>query len=562
MSVEGERARDLFRTLAYKGFRRDRSQTGMYRFTGELSVVGREVGVAMEFRDLEFTRLPKLTLLNPDEEAPEVVAHLEASGALCFARNEDLVLDRYDVGGTALMCLGLARRGLERALTHKRLQGEIAQEFPQHWLGKRFYYDLAGAAHAGAKLYRVPRGEGSPALWFLGDAEEKLKRLVPSASDRGRVAGLSRRAFVFHSDNELTFMRGFRQPGTLEEFLTWLETMVPGEADRAIKELSSGFPGAPPPLFVRAENGCVGISVSANAAALRGAQRGAGFARIAKANAGRIEVVRYSGARIDLPSIFGRNMHKQSPLTGRRIALIGCGTIGSHLAKFLVQSGAGHEGGAFLLIDNQSFEPGNVGRHYLGAARIGEWKAEAVKQELQSQFAEAHIRAARVDAEGMLANLASYDLVVDATGEEALSLALNHGFVARRREEEHAPDVIHVWLFGNGAAGQALLVDGPQFACFKCLKPDHNGQWRFSPLKSGTTVEQTAAACGQAQYIAYGVAAPAMAAALGLQLALDWNSGNPGPRLRTVRVEKKATVEVKDRNPQPSDRCPACAGSR
>lgn len=561
MSVEGERARDLFRALAHKGFGRDRSQTGTYRFTGRLPVVGREVEVAIEFRDLEFTRLPKLMLLDPDDEAPDVVAHLEASGALCFARNEDLVLNRYDVGGTALMCLELARRGLERALTHKRLQGEIAQEFPQHWLGKSFYYDIAGTGDGRAKLYSVPR-DGWPALQFLADTGEKVKRLVPGKADRARIAGSSRPAFVFHSDSVLTFMPGFRQPRTLEEFLAWLETMVPGATERALNELSSGFPGAPVPLFVRAENGCVGISVGAKEAALRGAQRREGFRRIAQANAGRIEVERRSGARIDLASIFGRNMHKQSPLTGRRIALIGCGTIGSHLAKFLVQSGAGHEGGALLFVDNQSFEPGNVGRHFLGTARIGEWKAEAVKQELQRQFPEAHIRAVRAGAEGMLASLASYDLVVDATGEEALSLALNHGFVACRREGTRAPDVIHVWLFGNGSAGQALLVDGPQFACFKCLKPDHEGQWRFDPLKSGTTVEQTAAACGEAQYIAYGVAAPAMAAALGLQLVLDWNGGSPGPRLRTVRVEKEATVEVKDRNPRPSDRCPACAGSR
>ena len=561
MSVESQCTGDLFRTLAHKGFRRDRSQTRTYRFTGKLLVVGREVGVAIEFRDLEFTRLPKLTLLNPDEEAPDVVAHLEASGTLCFARNEDLVLDRYNVGGTVLMCLELARRGLERALTHKRLQGEIAQEFPQHWLGKTFYYDVAGTAHAFAKLYSVPK-DGSPALLFLADGDEKLKRLVPGKVDRARITGSSRPAFVFHSDNELTFMPGFRQPKTFEEFLAWLETMVPDATDRALEELSSGFPDVPVPLFIKAENGCVGVSVSARSSVFKGAQRRKGFMRIARANADRIEVERHSGARIDLLTTFGRNMFKKSPLIGRYIALIGCGTIGSHLAKFLIQNGAGHEGGALLLVDNQSLEPGNVGRHYLGMDSVGEWKADAMKQELQHQFAEAHIQAMRADAEGLLTTLTRYDLIVDATGEEALSLALNHGFIARRQEEGHTPDVIHVWLFGNGAAGQALLVDGTQFACFKCLKPDHNGKWRFSPLKSGTIVEQTAAACGEGHYIAYGVAAPVMAAALGLQLVLDWNSGSPEPRLRTIRIEKKSTIEIKDKNPQPSDRCPACAGSR
>ena len=332
--------------------------------------------------------------------------------------------------------------------------------------------------------------------------------------------------------------------------------------ERAIDELSTAFPNAPVPLYVHAENGCVGISMDANVPLLKGAQRRNGFARIAQLNASRIEIRRHSGRRMDLPSIFGRNMHQQSPLTGRRIALIGCGTIGGHLAKYLVQSGAGHEGGTVLLLDNQSFEPGNLGRHYLGMVHIGELKADAMKQELLSQYAEANIRAVRANAEGFLANLTGYDLVVDATGEEALSITINQEFLARRRKGELAPDVVHVRLFGNGAAAQALVVDGTRFACFKCLKPDHDGQWRFNPLKPGTSVTQTAAACGEAQYMPYGVAAPAMAAALALQVVLDWNSGSLGPRLRTVRVEKKDTIEVKDRNPNPSDRCPACSGSR
>ena len=558
MIDDDQSARDLFRTLALKGFKRDRWETQTYRFTGQLSAVGREIGVAIEFRDLEFIRLPKLTVINPGDETPEVVAHLQASGALCFARNEDLVLNRYDVGGTAIMCLELARRGLERALSRKSLQGEIAQEFPQHWLGRCLYYDIEEMAHVRARLYTVPR-DGSPALSFLADKKNKLRRLVPEETDRVRIAAASQPAFVFHSDNELTFMPGFRQPKTFEQFLSWLETVVPGATDRAVYEISSEFPGAPVPLFVKAENGCVGIMVDSVAGMLMAAQRKRGFQRIVRTNAAKIEVERYSGTRIDLPAVFRRNLFMQSPLGGRRIALIGCGTIGSHLAKFLVQNGAGHEDGMLMLVDNQQLEPGNVGRHYLGVANVGESKAAALKRELQRQFPEASVSAEGADAERLLATFAGYQLVVDSTGEEALSLAINHELVKRRSEGRQTADVIHVWLFGNGAAGQALLVDRSEFACFKCLKPDHNGKWRFNPLKSETAIQQTAAACGEAQYVAYGVAAPAMAAALGLQLVLDWNVGKPGPRLRTVRVEKKNTVEIKDKNPEPSGRCPACA---
>lgn len=557
MSDEGLRAKDLLRTLAPKGFKRDRSETKAYRYTGRLKVAGRDVSVSITFPDLELTHLPELTLLNPEQEAPHVVAHLTASGALCFARNEDLVLDRYDVGGTALMCLELARRGLERALTHKHLEQEIAQEFPQHWLGMPFYCDIAATEHDRAKLYLVPRNR-EPGRFLLADREDVLKRLLPDEAARRKVIASSRPAFVFRSNADLTFGRDHRQPQTLDAFIAWLESMMPNTGNRAVNELTGRFPDHLVSLFVNAPNGCVGILVDANQPILKGAQRRRGLQRIAHANLAKIGVQRYSGTRIDLPFIFRRNMNGHTPLIDRRIALVGCGTIGSHLAKFLVQSGAGHDDGTLLLLDNQTLEPGNVGRHYLGTTSIGDSKPGALKAAILRQFPEANILPMATHAEGFFEILAGYDLIVDATGEEALSMSINHHFVAHRRNHETAPDVLHVHLFGNGAAAQALLVDGSDFACLKCLKPDHYGNWRFSPLKSGVAPSQSVAACGEAQYIAYGVAAPAMAAALALQLILDWNSGTPTPRMRTFRIEKKDTQEVNDKNPDRSSRCVAC----
>jgi len=557
MSDKDQRAKDLLRTLAHKGFKRDRSETKAYRYTGRLKAAGREVSVSIAFPDLEFTRLPELTILNPEQEAPHVVAHLTASGALCFARNEDLVLDRYDVGGTALMCLELARRGIERALTHKHLEQEIAQEFRQHWLGIPFYYDIAATDHERAKLYLVPQNR-KPDHFLLTDCEDVLKRLVAEEAGRRKIIASSRPAFVFRSNTDLTFRRDYRQPQTLAAFTAWLESILPNIGGRAVNELTRRFPDHLVSLFVNAPNGCVGILVDASLPILKGAQRRQGLQRIAQVNAAKIGVQRYSGTRIDLPFIFGRNMNRHTPLTGRRIALVGCGTIGSHLAKFLVQSGAGHNDGTLLLLDNQTLEPGNVGRHYLGTTSIGDSKPGALKGEILRQFPETNILPMVTNAERILNTLAGYDLVVDATGEEALSMSINHHFVARRRDHEMVPDVLHIRLFGNGAAAQALLVDGSEFACFKCLKPDHGGNWRFDPLKPGVASTQTVAACGEAQYIAYGVAAPVMAAALALQLILDWNSGTPAPRMRTIRIEKKDSRQIADKNPDRSPRCPAC----
>jgi len=559
MNEQERRARDLLRTLVPHGFKRDRTDTRAFRYTGTLTAAGRTVAVAITFSDLEFTRLPQVTLLHPEQEAPHVVAHLMAEGGLCFARDDDVVLDRYDVGGTALTCLELARRGLERALTHKHLEHEIAQEFPQHWFGVPFYYDLQAKKDATAHLHNVPRHK-LPGCLVLTDTEAALKRFVPSKADRSKIVAHSTPVFVFRSETNLTFTTNQRPPENLAAFLEWLHSVLPKSRERAISEIASPFPKAPSAVFVNAPNACVGIRLDARPALFKAAQRLVGFKRLLDANAEKVIVQRYFGTRFDNDFIFKRNMTQKSSLTGRRLAVLGCGTIGGLLAKFLVHSGAGHGDGTLLLLDNQRLEPGNIGRHFLGMNSIGEHKADGLKAELGRQFADAHILAMRADAVSFLDNLADYELVIDATGEEALSASINHHFIARRAAGK-SPDVLHIRLFGNGAAAQALLVDGSQYACFKCLKPDHDGEWRFNPLKPDIAPVQTAAACGEGQYIAYGIAAPAMAAAVGLQLALDWNSGNPAPRMRTIRVEKKDTREIADKNPERSQRCPACGGS-
>lgn len=558
MTSEDQRAKDLLRTLVPNGFKRDRSDTSAYRYVGNLMAGGRSISVAISFANLEFDKLPQVELLRPEEEAPHVIAHLRMSGGLCFARDEDVVLDRYDVGGTALTCLELARRGLERVLTHKHLEHDIADEFPQHWFGIPFYHDIETEKNALIHLYLVPSLRPS-GRYLLTDHDIVLKRLVANTSDRKKVAACSSPAFIFRSPTDLTFNAGQRAPETLAAFLDWLESAIPGSRERAFTEISGGFPQLTP-LFVRAPNGCVGIAAEPKPVLLKAAQRRQGMKRLLAANADKISVRRFSGSRFDIDFIFGRNMPDKTSLGGRRLALIGCGTIGSLLAKFLAHSGAGQNDGTLLLLDNQRLEPGNVGRHYLGLDSVGEYKAEALKVALARQFADANILGMSTDALSFLQNLKDYDLVIDATGEEAVSVAVNHHFKLLRARER-SPDLLHVRLFGNGAAAQALLVDRSEYACFKCLKPDHAGEWRFNPLKAGVVPTHTTAACGEAQYIAYGIAAPAMAAALALQIALDWNSGDPAPRMRTVRVEKAETREVADKNPERSERCPACGAT-
>jgi len=540
----------LFRqTLVAEGFERDRKQTLSFRFIGTLRADNRSISVAITFSDLEFSHLPTVELLRPEKEAPDVLAHLSTTGGLCFASDGDVILDRYDVVGSVQLCLGLAKQGLQRALTHKYLSDEIAAEFPQHWGGSHFYYDLSGKGVYQARFYRSEDGR-----WLLTHDQAALMRFGIYSETSKRNAHL---ANVIRLDKNLTFIPGQTRPQSLTDFVEYL-TNVTEKKYGAFFDFQSEKQITAALFFLHAPNGCVGIRIPIRHTPRSAASRKIGLRQLL---ADRQPIERLSGSRFDPQFIFERNMHKQQSLAGKRIALVGCGTIGSHLSKMLVQSGAGHCGGAFMLLDNQTLEPGNIGRHYLGPTHTGKRKVDAMKEELLRQFPDANISTIHQDAVAHLPHLVGQDLVIDATGEEALSNSINHYFAIRHRANKKVPSRLHIWLFGNGAAAQALLVDDSEFACFRCLKEGSPSRWRFDPMKPDAGTEQTAAACGEGRFVPYGVAAPTMAGALALQMALDWSNGAPSPRLRTITIDKKTTRARDDTNPKKINACPECASA-
>jgi len=283
------------------------------------------------------------------------------------------------------------------------------------------------------------------------------------------------------------------------------------------------------------------------------------LARYVDKHRSELQVTRFTGEPIDPTFIYARNTTMHGNLVGKRIALVGCGTIGSHLAKMLAQSGAGYgKDGRLTLIDQQKLQAGNIGRHLLGLPDVGRAKAIAVTEMLMTMYPDLDAGGIEDDVLGRLSSLADYDLVIDATGDEGVANAVNAHLVRLRRDGKTSPTTIFAWLFGNGAAAQALCTTSLEDACYRCLRPDHGGPWRFSSLKSDYTIEEVPAQCGEGPFFPYGVAAPITAAALALQLALDWAKGDASPKLRTQRVAAEMTQQVRDQNPSKSPRCPAC----
>lgn len=230
--------------------------------------------------------------------------------------------------------------------------------------------------------------------------------------------------------------------------------------------------------------------------------------------------------------------------------------IGSHLAAALVRLGAGSEGGLLRLLDNDILGPENLGRHYLGYDALAQPKASKLRSDLLRQFPLASIEAVNADVVDC-PSLFAADLVVDATGEEAVSEYLNETWL---RGDGKVP-VLYVWIKGNGECVQCLWTDKEELACFRCLKevnPAVHRQDRFQVLKRPPTSK----VLGCHSFTPYAVSAPMHATALAVDIICDWlEKGDPSPRFRTRKSENADLFPVENHNPLRLAGCPACLTS-
>ncbi len=99
----------------------------------------------------------------------------------------------------------------------------------------------------------------------------------------------------------------------------------------------------------------------------------------------------------------------------KKVAVVGCGAIGSHVADLLFRSGVAQ----LTLIDPERYHPGNVVRHTADNAYAGASKVVAVRMRLEATgLAVDSVDMQSVllhDPEQALALVADHDLVVDAT---------------------------------------------------------------------------------------------------------------------------------------------------
>lgn len=139
-------------------------------------------------------------------------------------------------------------------------------------------------------------------------------------------------------------------------------------------------------------------------------------------------------------------------LRGRKVAIVGCGSLGSKLATMLARAGVG----TFLLIDDDLLLPDNLVRHDLDWRDAGTHKADSAAKKIQLVNPQAIciVRKQRLggqessgSVESLIESLSGCDLLIDATAEPAVFNYLSAAVAIGKKP------LLWAEIFGGGFGG-------------------------------------------------------------------------------------------------------------
>lgn len=183
-------------------------------------------------------------------------------------------------------------------------------------------------------------------------------------------------------------------------------------------------------------------------------------------------VSKYTAAKImraDGAWVHGRGLNENyNLLKNVKVILLGCGSLGSHVANMLAQSGVS----SLTLVDPEFLDYSNVGRHILGVNSVNKSKAEELKCYLSQHYPHSSFEA-YVCSIGELSLkgkdfFAGAALIISCIAEPAVDLSFNAWYMSSQIKVP----IVYGWIGTKGCTGIALSLNssGPSLSCF--IEPD------------------------------------------------------------------------------------------
>ncbi|MDX7889158.1 MULTISPECIES: ThiF family adenylyltransferase [Aeromonas] len=533
---------DLILEMQSRGFNyRGRTPERWIQFEGPLNTSEGTFPCSFTV-DPHFFSLPVVKLKKLPASLRPVTPHLGASGWLCYLAASTVVLDIFDPIGQTLRCLAEAERVLGCVLRGEMVE-DLAEEFLVHWYSKFCIFDVQKQALGKIPAFCVisDKGERTP---VLTDDQERTSHRINTLSFYPKREAIL--AYLVGTVAQPRPSQNVWPPQTVADILQWQRELDKRCARKILQRIDEAYrkKHIDVVILIKSPNLNYGFQVHFEQSILgddkfkcaRGTERLYSF-----------RVTRLTMARIDEHYIAQRNIPTLKTLAGLKIALVGCGTIGGYLADQLAKAGAGMGGGKLTLVDFELLMPQNVGRHRLGLPYSLKNKAWGVSMMLQIDAPGIEVRTLEVDVRN--AHLGDIDLLIDATGEEALGHWLAANYVS-------STPILSVWIEGPGTAVRALLKKPGDGACYRCLSTySRAGQF---PTVQGEVPHVMAGHGCEGLYVPFPATVSIQAAALGAEMVLAWANGKTNPSLRTKITDSGFTLATADCDPPRIEACPAC----
>lgn len=558
-----------------------------YRFSEVIS--GISFSLIIHEPDEYLTEPPIVTLESIPKELITKLTHVNTDMSLCYMDKEQYYLNPFEPEESVSLIIQYIRNTLVRMVDREYVNEDFEREFDAYWRSHISAYLISIGDNSSASFIdRVKpiSGEKSCEVIIHNGLHENRAKLwlnargfVQQRKNSVLVMPTSIRAiFVELKEPPQPYLNGeekFWPPKSWEEILEWCIDKHPSASQQLIAKLSKIIPKSLSVLIVFGyknndeSTSRFGVVVKFMPHIQKQILRIIGkkykkpipwqhVVNMMKPNDKKM-FKRTTILDATVEYVVHRNIQRET-LIDRKLAIIGCGTIGSHLACQLVKLGAGSgDKGELSLFDSDILKSENLGRHLLGEKYLGEFKSEAIKHYLEQHFSWALNCKAyfRVDSKMVSYLVSNYDVIIDATGNIPTSNMLAYNFRKNISQNGNKHSIIiHGWVDADGLAVRTLLDDG-KFGCIMCLRP--NGKDRFKVLPN--TTEKPAYArrhfsCGNS-FTPYGEGVAVTAAGLIQTNVIDYFSNKQSPRFRHIPIIK-AIPHTKWQDPKPHIDCPCC----
>lgn len=492
---------------AYRSGRVRSGSTDGWRI--KAAIAGRNLELDIEVPDDYPRELPRVFLADPP--AFGTWPHVESDGRLCIASPTDR-FDRTRPVDVMKDLLGGAFDILDKGITGAN-EDDFRSEF-------RSYWDIAAKGPRATSLLE-PSGPSRPIKLWRGKG---LCILSESRTDIRRWLGNLGKDHVAEFAIKDAALLWLDRPLVPREYPTTVEELyvVAGGADgHAVELLDRLLRSAKGHMFtvVIGANIDDGVCFGGIELELRridrgpkkkGVYKGAPSPQIRLGQWKSASLVRTRVERADAFWIHGRDSNPNLlELRIAKVALIGCGSLGSQVARLLALGGVGE----LRLMDPEVLEWANVGRHVLGVTAQGKNKAIALADQLRREFPHSQFAGHGRRWQECAKMLEGCDLIISTTG------SLDDEAELTMWQREHSgTGFVFGWTEPGGCAAQAVAIL-PGAGCLLCGF-DQSGDPEFQATQWNELPLRREAACGS-WFMPYGAGEIMSAAILTAALALD-----------------------------------------